>query len=225
MIDHCVRKMRSDSSGAAWTMRRRRFLGRYGSRETHPSYRSASRRGGKAKCKDIDVAQRLWRIGDNKGERPHRVPLTELAIEIIDELRILSNARPYLLPSVHSTLKPDTPIRERALSGALRNNHVGEKQPQLFGCEPSRRHDPRRTAATHITGRHRGLRSLQLPEPETTCSRHMGDGISLGHRRHAKQGRADHEGTRIMTITERADTARTAFISGNEIGCAILVNQ
>lgn len=101
-----------------------------------------------AKLSDIDVAQRLWRIGDNKSERPHTVPLTDLAIEIIDDLRKLANGRPYLLPSVHSTLKPAEPISERALSRALRNNRVDEK---LFGCEPFTPHDLRRTAATHMT--------------------------------------------------------------------------
>lgn len=104
-----------------------------------------------AKFRDIDVAQRLWRIGDNKSERPHTVPLTDLAIEIIDELRKLANGRPYLLPSVHSMLKPDEPISERALSRALRNNRVGEKHPHVFGCEPFTPHDLRRTAATHMT--------------------------------------------------------------------------
>lgn len=101
-----------------------------------------------AKLSDIDVAQRLWRIGDNKSERPHTVPLTDLAIEIIDDLRKLANGRPYLLPSVHTTLKPAEPISERALSRALRNNHVDGK---LFGCEPFTPHDLRRTAATHMT--------------------------------------------------------------------------
>jgi integrase len=101
-----------------------------------------------AKFADIDVAQRLWRIGDNKSERPHTVPLTDLTIELIDELRKLSNGRPYLLPSVHSNLKPAEPISERALSRALRNNRVDEK---LFGCEPFTPHDLRRTAATHMT--------------------------------------------------------------------------
>lgn len=101
-----------------------------------------------AKFNDIDVAQRLWRIGDNKSERPHTVPLTDLAIEIIGELRKLANGRPYLLPSVHSTLKPAEPISERALSRALRNNHLNEK---LFDCEPFTPHDLRRTAATHMT--------------------------------------------------------------------------
>lgn len=105
-----------------------------------------------AKFNDIDTAERLWRIGDNKSERPHTVPLTDLAVEIIDDLRKLSHGRPYLLPSVHSTIKPAEPISERALSRALRNNHVGEKQPQLFGCEPFTPHDLRRTAATQMTG-------------------------------------------------------------------------
>ena len=67
------------------------------------------------------------------------------------KMRKHANCRPHLLLLVLSKLKPDEPISARALSRALRNNHVGEKHPRLFGCEPFTPHDLRRTAATHMT--------------------------------------------------------------------------
>jgi integrase len=107
-----------------------------------------------ARFDQIDMVTRTWTIPEDiaKNEREHFVPLTDTAIEIIEELRMLSNGRPFLLPSVHSKLKPDEPISERALSRALKNNHVGEDEDaKLFGLEPFTPHDLRRTAATHMT--------------------------------------------------------------------------
>lgn len=101
----------------------------------------------------FDIAARRMTIPKEiaKNGREHYVPLTDLAVELIEELRELAKGRPHLLPSVHSSLKPDEPISERALSRALRNNHAGEKHPKLFGCEVFAPHDLRRTAATHMT--------------------------------------------------------------------------
>lgn len=101
----------------------------------------------------FDMDARLMTIpgAHAKNGREHYVPLTDLAVELIEELRVLANGRPHLLPSVHSMLKPNEPISERALSRALKNNHVGEKHPKLFGCEPFTPHDLRRTAATQMT--------------------------------------------------------------------------
>jgi integrase len=106
-----------------------------------------------ARFDQFDVDERLWTIPADiaKNEREHYVPLTDLAVELIEQLRTLAKGRPHLLPSQQSKLKPNEPISERALSRALKNNHVGEANPKLFGCEPFTPHDLRRTAATHIT--------------------------------------------------------------------------
>lgn len=103
----------------------------------------------------FDMDARRWTIPAPiaKNGREHYVPLTDLAIKLIEELRVLANGRPHLLPSVHSKLKPDEPISERALSRALKNNQTGDKKhPRLFGGEPFTPHDLRRTAATQMTG-------------------------------------------------------------------------
>jgi integrase len=82
------------------------------------------------------------------------VPLSELAIEIITDLRTRSGDRPHLLPSWQSKLKRDEPLGVRALSRALRNNH--DDDGKLFGLEPFTPHDLRRTAASLMT-------SLRVP--------------------------------------------------------------
>ena len=104
-----------------------------------------------AEWSEIDTGEAaLWTIPANKSkyERAHRVHLSDLAIEIIEELRALADGRPHLLPSVHSNLKRDEPLSQRALSRALKNNHEDGK---LFGVEPFTPHDLRRTAASMMT--------------------------------------------------------------------------
>lgn len=101
----------------------------------------------------FDLRGRVWIIPEDiaKNERTHYVPLTALAVELVEQLRGLANDRPHLLPSQHSKLKRDEPISERALSRALKNNHSGDEDPKLFGLEPFTPHDLRRTASTHMT--------------------------------------------------------------------------
>ena len=104
-----------------------------------------------AEWSEIDTAAALWTIPANKSKngRMHRVPLSSLALEIIGELRELAGDRPHLLPSVHSKLRPDEPLSQRALSRALRNNR--DDDGKLFGLEPFTPHDLRRTAASMMT--------------------------------------------------------------------------
>ncbi len=112
-----------------------------------------------ARIDEFDLERGQWiippdriksRTKNEKGGE-HRVPLSDLAIEVISELQQLAGDRPYLLPSVHKKLKPNEPISERALSRALRNNCKGEKHRKLFGLEPFTPHDLRRSAATQMT--------------------------------------------------------------------------
>lgn len=103
-----------------------------------------------AQFSQFDIEGRCWTIPASiaKNGREHLVPLTDLAVELIEQLRTLAKDRPYLLPSHQSKLKRNEPISERALSRALRNNH---EDGRLFGIEPFTPHDLRRTASTHMT--------------------------------------------------------------------------
>jgi len=102
---------------------------------------------------EFDVASKAptWRIpaARSKNGKPHDVPLSDLALELLGELRTLAKDRSHVAPSVHSKLKPDEPLSERALSRALRNNY--DDDDKLFGLEPFTPHDLRRTAATCMT--------------------------------------------------------------------------
>jgi integrase len=103
-----------------------------------------------AKWSEFDTKAALWTIpaARAKNDREHLVPLTKPALDIIAELRELASDRPHLLPSVHSKLKRDESLSQRALSRALHNNIA---KGRLFGCEPFTPHDLRRTAASMMT--------------------------------------------------------------------------
>lgn len=74
-----------------------------------------------------------------KGKRKHHVPLSKLAMQIIDDRRTSQNDSLFVFPS---PITPEVPIQEikRAVS-AIRN---------ITGIEDFRLHDLRRTAATHM---------------------------------------------------------------------------
>lgn len=111
---------------------------------------TAQRPGEVAGAAWSEIAGSVWTIPAerSKNERAHQVPLSSLALEILEELRELAKDRPHVLPSVHSKLKPGEPLSQRALSRGLHNNIEGGK---LFGCEPYTPHDLRRTAASMMT--------------------------------------------------------------------------
>ena len=103
-----------------------------------------------AEWSEIDSTTGIWTIPAHKSKngRAHRVPLAPLALEILAELRTHAKDRPHVLPSVHSTIKRNEPLSQRALSRALRNNIA---DGLLFGVEPFTPHDLRRTAASGMT--------------------------------------------------------------------------
>ena len=104
-----------------------------------------------ATWREIDTDAAIWTIpaARTKNGRAHGVPLSELALEILAELREHAGDRPALLPSWQSKLRRDEPLSIRALSRALRNNH--DEQGKLFGLEPFTPHDLRCTAASMMT--------------------------------------------------------------------------
>ncbi|MGH8200329.1 MAG: tyrosine-type recombinase/integrase [Steroidobacteraceae bacterium] len=99
---------------------------------------------------EIDTERAVWTIPPerSKNGRAHEVPLSDLALELLEQLRAPAADRPHLLPSVHSKLRRGKPLSQRALSRALRNNHDDGK---LFGLQPFTPHDLRRTAASMMT--------------------------------------------------------------------------
>jgi integrase len=118
---------------------------------------TAQRPGEVAGAALSEFNDKLWTIpaDRSKNEKQHQVPLSPLAIGLIDRLMIVTapkKGRPrsaFLLPSVHVVEKPDEPISVRALSRALRNSI--DDEGKLFGCTQFTPHDLRRSAASRMT--------------------------------------------------------------------------
>jgi integrase len=93
---------------------------------------------------EIDRGSRLWIIPGNrtKNHRTHIVPLSPLALELIDEAEALAGESQYLFPSPRKT---DEPIGPSALSHAFRRLTANA------GIRGIRPHDLRRTGATALT--------------------------------------------------------------------------
>ena len=90
---------------------------------------------------DIDVEQRLWTIprGNIKGSRAaHVVPLSSLAIEVLDALRTRTGGVPVLFPGQQMDQSP----YPRSLS------RYAQIAMKAAGLPNARTHDLRRTAAT-----------------------------------------------------------------------------
>ena len=94
-----------------------------------------------AEWKELDFDKAEWIIPAQKMKmrRPHRVPLSRQAIDIITELREFSGSGPWLFPSVRSVMRP---ISENTLNAALRR--LG------YGPEAMTPHGFRAMAATRL---------------------------------------------------------------------------
>ncbi|MES2252472.1 MAG: tyrosine-type recombinase/integrase [Pseudomonadota bacterium] len=95
-----------------------------------------------AKWPDIDIINKIWIIPseNSKNRIAHRIPLSDLACTILDEIKEHSRESAYLFPSQ----KPNQTIRGSSVDHALRNNRA------LLGIEDITPHDLRRSAASHM---------------------------------------------------------------------------
>jgi integrase len=76
---------------------------------------------------EFDIEARIWTIPPErmKMRRPHRVPLPQPALELIEELRPLTGHGDYLFPSLRSLKRP---MSENTLNAALRRiGYSGEE--------------------------------------------------------------------------------------------------
>ncbi len=124
-----------------------------------------------AKKDEFDLTNKIWSLPAERAKNglSHRVPLSELALTIIQQLSELNEDSEWLCPSPYGT---DQPFTVRAISRAVANNraHIG-----IAHFTP---HDLRRTAATHITG---------LGYPRLVVSKilnHVETGITAVYDRH-----------------------------------------
>jgi integrase len=93
---------------------------------------------------EIDLERGWWEIPASKAKNgvQHRVPLSDLALELLRELEPITGKTDWLFPSPRG----DGPMTGEAVSRALARNldHIG-----VDACTP---HDFRRTAASHMSG-------------------------------------------------------------------------
>ncbi len=103
-------------------------------------------------CRPVEITGAGWTEIKNgvltipaermKGKEPHQVPLTNTAIEVIEQARLLSGESPYIFRSTHKDGSPTTPgSLSRAL---LRHREVMEIE------KPFTPHDCRRTLRTRL---------------------------------------------------------------------------
>ena len=92
---------------------------------------------------ELDLAERGWEIPGSrtKNGRAHRVPLSPLAVGLLDEIREKSSDSKWLFPSPRGG-KSITPA---AVSHAVGNNL------EAIGVAGITPHDLRRSAASHMT--------------------------------------------------------------------------
>ncbi len=106
-----------------------------------------------AKWSHFDVGAKLWTIpvellksshARREDPQPHIVPLSPLALELLEKLRGLTGEGVYVLPA-RADKKKDRSYSERVLSRAVREN------AKHFGIPHFTPHDCRRTAASFMT--------------------------------------------------------------------------
>jgi integrase len=97
-----------------------------------------------AEWQDFDLQNRWWTIPAAKAKNNvlHRVPLSLLALQILQELKKHSSGSAWLFPSP----KGNTHIIATAIDHALRKN-----LDKFKDAKPFTPHDLRRTAASHMT--------------------------------------------------------------------------
>ena len=96
-----------------------------------------------AEWSEINFEDRVWTIPAHKAKNglAHRVPLTDLALDILGRLHELAAGSKYCLPSRIG----DKPVIETSVDHALRSNL------DLIGIADLTPHDLRRTAASYMT--------------------------------------------------------------------------
>ncbi len=106
---------------------------------------TAQRRGEvvAARWSEIDFTAKIWTIPAEKSKNrlSHRVPLSEEALQILEEAYKLSSGSDWVFPSPRG----DNSITDRSVSRAVLRNR------EHFGIADLTPHDLRRTAASHMT--------------------------------------------------------------------------
>ena len=116
-----------------------------------------------AEWNEFDLKSKWWTIPSvkSKNQLTHRVPLTSISMEILNELKKITGQYQFLFasPVGHTKKNPERkvgmyPILGSAVDRALRNNLTNNsktKQKNIFNLDNFTPHDLRRTVATMMT--------------------------------------------------------------------------
>jgi site-specific recombinase XerD len=104
---------------------------------------------------EIDRAAKVWLIpaARMKGKKAHLVPLSDMALDLLDEAReeMEGNGSEYVFPSPRSAKDVDTHLDRRAFTRAMKRIITAVK------IERATPHDLRRTGATNLTSERVGI--------------------------------------------------------------------
>jgi len=125
-----------------------------------------------AKWADIDTEAGWWTIPAmrSKNKLPHRVPLSQQAVAVLEQVKALGKKSDWVFPSPRGGKKP---ITSPAVDHALRNNR------DIFGLADFTPHDLRRTAASQMTAM--GISRLVVSK----ILNHVESGITAVYDRHS----------------------------------------
>lgn len=124
-----------------------------------------------AEWSEFDLTNGWWTVPNEKAKNKlsHRVPLSPLALGLLEQIKLLSGQSRWLFPSG----KGDKAILDTSIDHALHKNEA------KFAIPPFTPHDLRRTAASYMTS---------LGVPRLTVSKilnHIESGITAVYDRHS----------------------------------------
>jgi integrase len=120
---------------------------------------------------DMDLNTGWWTIPAKKAKNKlsHRVPLSPLAMQLLERVKALSGSSKWLFPSTQT----ENAMLNTSIDHALRRNQ------SRFGIPTFTPHDLRRTAASHMTGL--GISRLTVSK----ILNHVESGITAVYDRHS----------------------------------------
>ena len=155
-----------------------------------------------AAWEEIDLTDRWWTIPPEKAKNKmaHRVPLTPLALELLQAAKFLSGSSPWVFPSPRGNRH----ITPEAVDHALRRPGL---EGLGFTFVP---HDLRRTAASHMTGM--GISRLVVSK----ILNHVERGVTAVYDRHSydqeKRQALEAWGSRLQAIIQERNGEESNII-------------
>lgn len=142
---------------------------------------------------EFDLSNGWWTIpsAKSKNELAHRVPLSPLALELLQQIKVLSGESRWLFPSRSG----DKSVLDTSIDHALHKNEA------IFPIPAFTPHDLRRTAASHMTSL--GVSRLTVSK----ILNHVESGITAVYDRHSydqeKREALDRWGQRLAIMIEQ----------------------